>query len=479
MPLGIASHRWRSGELNEFAHGPTQIGGVVAKPSAGRICRGGTPCLRPTRQGGDNETFPIFPLRRDGGCGGDRFRSAGLAAARSEKREGTGQVHRRRNRHRALPCHQDRRAVIMERKIGVMVCGHGSRSQAAVDEFAVVAQRLARHFPDWPVEYGYLEFANPVIHAGLDRLREKGCDHILAVPGMLFAAMHTKNDIPSVLNTYAARHGITIEYGRDLAVDAKMVAAAADRIGEAVRKADAESGAVPLHETCLVVIGRGASDPDSNANVAKVARLLWEGMGFGWCAIGYSGVTFPLVEPALEHVARLGYRRVIVFPYFLFTGVLVDRIYGFTDMVARRHPGTEWVKAGYLNDHDLVIETFAERVREILEGENAMNCALCKYRTRVLGFEADLGQPQHSHHHHVEGQGATAPGSNVAECRLCDDFCTGVCRLEGAPPAVRDHVHEPDKGHPHEHSHHHHHPPYPHAGHPLGPESARKFLKDR
>jgi Uncharacterized conserved protein len=242
----------------------------------------------------------------------------------------------------------------------------------------------------------------------------------------------------------------------------------------ALAEADAKDGPVPLHETCLVVIGRGASDPDANSNVSKVARLLWEGLGFGWCEVGYSGVTFPLVEPCLEHAARLGYRRIVVFPYFLFTGVLIDRIYGFTDMVAAAHPDIEFVKAGYLGTHELVLRTFAERATEILDGGNVMNCLMCKYRAQVLGFEAEVGAPQESHHHHVEGQGASAPGSNVADCSLCGDFCTGACRLD------RDHHHH----HTHDHGdgghhHDHHHPPYPHADHPLGPESVRKHLKAR
>ena len=88
---------------------------------------------------------------------------------------------------------------------------------------------------------------------------------------------------------------------------------------------------MPRAETLLVVVGRGTSDPDANSNVAKVTRMLWEGMGFGWAEMGYSGVTFPLVGPALEHAAKLGYRRIVVFPYFLFTGVLVKRIYDTTD----------------------------------------------------------------------------------------------------------------------------------------------------
>ncbi len=369
-------------------------------------------------------------------------------------------------------------------RTGVMICGHGSRSQAAVDEFASLARELPPLLPaDWAIDYGYLEFANPVIRDGLDRLRAAGCDRILAVPGMLFAAMHAKNDIPTVLSTYAATHGIDVSYGRELGVDPKMIAAAADRVMDAVRAADAAEGPVPLTETCLVVIGRGASDPDANGNVAKVARMLHEGLGFGWCETGYSGVTFPLVEPCLRHVVRLGYRRVVVFPYFLFTGVLIDRIYGFTDRVAADHPDIAFVKAGYLGAHPQVLATFAERATEQVEGVPPPNCQMCKYRTQVLGFEAEVGAVQESHHHHVEGQGASAPGSNVADCPLCDDFCTGLCRLEAQDARTHGHDHPHPHAHGHEHhdghhhhvhDHDHHHAPYPHAKHPHGPESARR-----
>ncbi len=143
---------------------------------------------------------------------------------------------------------------------------------------------------------------------------------------------------------------------------------------------------VPAHETLLVVVGRGASDPDANSNVSKVTRMLHEGFGFGWAETAYSGVTFPLVEPALEHAVRLGYRRIIVFPYFLFTGILVQRIYDATDVVAARHPDIEFIKAPYLNDHPMVIDTFEERVRQILTGDTAMNCQMCKYRDPGAGL---------------------------------------------------------------------------------------------
>ena len=147
-------------------------------------------------------------------------------------------------------------------KVGVMLCGHGSRSQAAVDEFAALARALPAHLPaDWDCDHGYLEFANPVLRVGLDRLREKGCDRILAVPGMLFAAMHAKNDIPTVLTTYAAEHGIEVSYGRELGVDPKLLSAAGDRIMAAVEAASADmtTAMVAMSFLNMVLLPRVAS----------------------------------------------------------------------------------------------------------------------------------------------------------------------------------------------------------------------------
>jgi len=359
------------------------------------------------------------------------------------------------------------------KKIGIMVCGHGSRNQNAAKEFAKVAEGLRLKFPDLPVEYGYLEFCNPVIHAGLDALRDKGVERVLAVPGMLFAAGHAKNDIPSVLNTYQAQNpDMEIIYGRELGVDVRMIKAAGARIMEAVEKANADSGEVTLSDTLLMVVGRGSSDPDANSNAAKVMRMLWEGLGFGWGETCYSGVTFPLVEPGLQHAAKLGYKRIVVFPYFLFTGVLVKRIYSYSDVVAEQNPEIEFIKAGYLNDHELVIDTFAQRVIETSEGAAVMNCQMCKYREQVLGFEADIGMAQESHHHHVEGI-----GGGLENCP-CNGDCDASCReeefcKEHGLPWTPLHTHEHSHGHDGD-THSHHHPPYPHADHPLGPVTMKK-----
>ncbi|MEM7253075.1 MAG: sirohydrochlorin chelatase [Pseudomonadota bacterium] len=367
-------------------------------------------------------------------------------------------------------------------KTGVMVCGHGSRDEQAIVEFSSVARGLRERLPQYPIESGFLEFATPIIRDGLDRLRAGGTTRCLAVPGMLFAAGHAKNDIPSVLNTYEHQHPeMTIEYARELGIDPKMLDAAADRIQQCL---EGLGNDVPIDETMLVVVGRGASDPDANSNVTKVMRMLWEGFGFGWGETCYSGVTFPLVRPGLEHAVKLGFKRILVFPYFLFTGVLVRRIYEHTDQVAAQFPEVDFAKVPYLRDHPRVLDTFAERVTELLgEGENLMNCKLCKYREQILGFEVEKGLAQESHHHHVEGVG-TGDAHHHDEHRQHGHRQHGHHQhgrhQHGHHHGDHDHHHGHHDGDDH-HDHHGHqggdhghtHHPYPHAQHPLGPRTLK------
>jgi sirohydrochlorin cobaltochelatase len=294
-------------------------------------------------------------------------------------------------------------------RTAVLICGHGSRDPEAIAEFELVAAALRPRLPEFDFATGYLEFARPTIREGLDALAARGARQILAIPGMLFAASHVKNDLPWEINSFmAANPAVDVRLGRDLAIDPKLLRAAADRIASAA----ADPAMIPRAESLLVVVGRGTNDPDANSNIAKLARMLWEGMGFGWAEVAFSGVAHPRVDAALTRSARLGFRRIIVFPYFLFTGVLVKRIRAQTDAVARLFPAIEFVSAAYLRDHPEVLDAFSDRVSEVREGQPAMNCQLCKYRTQIIGYENDAGAPQTGHHHHVRGIGTDADRPN-------------------------------------------------------------------
>lgn len=279
---------------------------------------------------------------------------------------------------------------------GILICGHGSRDPEGVRGFKELVALLKERYPDYMVDYGFLEFSHPVYAAAVERMYLAGVREILAIPAILFAGAHAKNDIPYEMNTLQSQYeGLTIRLGRHIGITPSILKLA--------RKLIVEAGATgDLSDTCLLVVGRGTSDPDANADVAKMTRMLWEGMGFGFATTAYIGVTKPLLQEALPLVNVLPFRRVIAVPVFLFTGVLLKKIYGQLDEYRAQTDKEILYTPGFECD-ELLLETIDERIKEVETGRPEMNCQLCKYRTQIIGFEQEVGKEQVGHHLSVKG----------------------------------------------------------------------------
>ena len=161
----------------------------------------------------------------------------------------------------------------------------------------------------------------------------------------------------------------------------------------AARAADARAG------THVVLVGRGSTDPDGNAEVAKVARLLWEGRGYADVTLSFISLTEPSVPAALERARRLGAERIVVAPYFLFAGVLPDRVTAQAGAFAEQHREIDVRVAGLIGDCGELAGLVLERYAEALHGDIRMNCDTCAYRIAMPGFADKVGQAQTPHHH--------------------------------------------------------------------------------
>lgn len=243
---------------------------------------------------------------------------------------------------------------------GVMICGHGSREADTVREFMALVRDVEARLPQCRVEAGFLEFVSPTINDGMEQLRRAGCTRILAIPGALFSGGHATRDIPSILRNFAAQFPeIEIRYGQAFDVDKMFIDAACARISDAI---DAAPGEIALDETAMLMAGRGASDPEVIASVQTITRHIHTAFNFSHSQSAYSGIASPLVPDALERIADHNFRRVIVLPYFLFTGMLVKRIYDVTDAISAGYPHTQFVKASYLSNHPRIVDGFVERI---------------------------------------------------------------------------------------------------------------------
>jgi sirohydrochlorin cobaltochelatase len=279
-------------------------------------------------------------------------------------------------------------------KPALLVAGHGTRDPAGVAAFTALTGRIAdaARPEGLDVAGGFIELSGPPIRDAVTALAGRGHRELVAVPLMLSAAGHSKGDVPASLARETARHpGLSVRYGRPLGPHPVLLGLLAGRI------AAVTGGLAPPH--AVLMVGRGSTDPDANADVCKVTRLLWEGRDYEFAETAFVSLARPGVAEGLERCRRLGARSIVVARYFLFPGVLPDRIGEQADGYAAAHPELDIRCTDVLGDCDEIAGLVAERYREALAGDIRMNCDTCMYRTAMPGFAHRVGAPQHPHDH--------------------------------------------------------------------------------
>ena len=282
----------------------------------------------------------------------------------------------------------------------LLLAAHGTTDQAGVDAFAALTERVGKlaAADGTRVAGGFIELSEPPLREAVTGLAGASPGPMVAVPLMLSAAGHAKGDIPAALARERTRHpGLTWTYARPLGPHADLVNLLAKRVD-----------ACGLDAPAVLLVGRGSTDPDANADVVKTARLLWEGRDYPLAETAFVSLARPDVTEGLERCRLLGARRIVVARYFLFPGVLPDRVAEQAAAYAAAHPELDIRCADVLGDCDEIAALVCERYHEALAGDIRMNCDVCVYRIAMPGFEHRVGEPQHPHDHphdHVHAHG--------------------------------------------------------------------------
>jgi sirohydrochlorin cobaltochelatase len=269
---------------------------------------------------------------------------------------------------------------------GLLLVAHGSKSAAGTAEAMATGEQVAAAHPELAVELGFLELADPPAGPMLDRLVERGCTRIVVQPLILLAAGHGKSDVPAVALEGRDRHPhVEIVFGSPLGVVPELLAIGASNIEQAGAKG------LPL-----LVVARGTSDPDANAEAMRAARLLAEWTQTDFVDVGFTGMTWPTVPEALERMRRLGHERFGLFFWFLCTGKLIERA---RDQVAAS--ALDVVDAGYFGANPALVPIIDQRRREALAGIPRVNCDTCSYRAPWPGMEDRVAQGVGVGHSHL------------------------------------------------------------------------------
>ncbi len=269
----------------------------------------------------------------------------------------------------------------------IVLVGHGSRRAVGNAEVFALGERVARRM-GCPVFTGFIELAQPPAGAAIDAAVDAGATEIVVVPAVLLTAGHAKNDLPVIVHQARRRHpGRRFEVSRAIGLHPGMLRVLRDQL----RTTRAQLPPRPDASVAVLLLGRGSSDPDANADVYKLGRLLTERQALFGHEIGFVGVTRPDLETALRRLVARRPEQILVLPYLLYPGVLVERVREQAGRLAALYPRVDIAVSDPVGTHPGVLDVLAERVEEAMNGGGEAACDTCKYRTPLAGFEHELG----------------------------------------------------------------------------------------
>ena len=328
----------------------------------------------------------------------------------------------------------------------ILLVGHGSREASGNAEILLFAERWRARHPDWRIEVGFIEFADPLLDPALNHAA-RNSGRVLVLPLILNAAGHVRQDIPSAIQRARKRHpDVQFLYAPHLAVSDPLLRILKRFLRQAMLQLD-----VPDPRTTgVILLGRGSSDRLANGDVARMARWLWEIGDHERVDLAFTGVTFPRLEKVVRDQVALGMMQIVVMPYYLFTGTLIKRIGRQMENLAAQYPQVRFAHTSYFGFEPEIARMLDERVHALKQGVGAIDLDRLM---RPDPFRESEGHHHHHHHGHGHHHGHDHGHGHDHEAHDHGDDHSH----DAHPDHAHDHAHVHDHDHGHDHGHEHGH----------------------
>lgn len=258
----------------------------------------------------------------------------------------------------------------------LLLIGHGTHDETGVAEFGRFVHRLRCRLDRLVAEVtgGFITKARPPLSDSISSLVSRGHHHVVALPLSLTGDREALGDVPGTMALEQERHP-TLEYdlARSLGPDPRVLRLLAERLADARAEmprlvTEDEPEFISPAETAVVLVGHGSTDPAVNAEVHRVSRLFWEAHAGDLLTVetAYVSHSRPGVPGGLERCRRLGAKRVIVLPYVLFAGGVLERIWAQALAYGANHEGLDIRCAEVIGDCEGLADVVIDRYEEAL-----------------------------------------------------------------------------------------------------------------
>ena len=242
--------------------------------------------------------------------------------------------------------------LVMKNKTGILLVGHGSRQKYNKEVVTTLKDKYQEIMPDYYIEAGFMELVEPNIPTSFNTLKEKGVERIIVNPVFLAHGMHTKVDIPTILNLepmevehshhhhhhhHSHEHEDghhhhhhhhreaksepvdfdgEIVYLEPLGADDKIVEIVEQRINDELDKIPD----VNTENTAILLIGHGSSLPYNNQVLEEIAQKYNDKSDY-IVELGFMNISKPSIPEAFNKIKDKNIQNVIAVPVFLAHGI--------------------------------------------------------------------------------------------------------------------------------------------------------------
>ncbi|MDJ0571256.1 MAG: sirohydrochlorin chelatase [Pleurocapsa sp. MO_192.B19] len=297
----------------------------------------------------------------------------------------------------------------------LLAIGHGTRNERGRQTFLDFVETYQKLDTSRPVIPCFLELTEPTIQEGVKACVEEGYTAITALPILLFAARHNKFDVTNELDRARSPYPqLSFNYGRHFGITPKIIELWRDRLAE-LDKPQNNPHNISRADTVLLFVGRGSSDPDANGDVCKLARIMWEGSGYKTVETCFIGITHPRLEEGFRRAYLYQAKRIIVLPYFLFTGTLMEKIFNITAQQQEQYPDLDLICLPEMGIAPQLLQVIREREIEAQLGRVVMNCEMCKFRLAATDEHGHEHHHFHNHGHHHHHHSTNDPYAKLED----------------------------------------------------------------
>ncbi|MBM7693631.1 sirohydrochlorin ferrochelatase [Peribacillus deserti] len=239
----------------------------------------------------------------------------------------------------------------------ILYVGHGTRSKKGAEEANQFIQRVMDQVEVPIQEISFLELTPPLISKGFERCIERGATEISVVPLFLLAAGHIKLDIPEALAPLIHKYpAVRVSMADPFGIQDRIL----DGICELVQTS---AGSISPADSILIV-GRGSSDPAIHQSFEKITSGIQDRLSVNETRVCYLAAAEPSFQDGIESISLESPGRVIVIPYLLFSGLLLNEIN--IEVKKRQKKGQDILHTGPLCRHQAISDIVIERT--FLEG---------------------------------------------------------------------------------------------------------------